>query len=184
MSYGSLVHLNERSVMPLRFFFALFTPQFFIHTNFPGLRNTPGFQLYCVLYVLCIYFCIIQKIHRGRTGSRLERRRFPLRCDEVWRCQLWGHCRAKGEGTSAATSPDASWAAGGRAGDAAYAHVDVGSRFIAVSYIDVGSRFIAVSYIGVVASLGCIIFYTLEEALYCVLYVLIFILYNTVFCIT
>jgi hypothetical protein len=53
-----------------------------------GLRNTPGFQLYCVLYVLCIYFCIIQKIHRGRTGSRLERRRFPLRCDEVWRCQL------------------------------------------------------------------------------------------------
>ena len=40
-----------------------------------GLCNTPGFQLFCVLYVFCIYFCIIQKIHRGRTdqGEKFHR---------------------------------------------------------------------------------------------------------------
>ena len=39
-----------------------------VHVCSAGLRNTPGFQLYCVLYVLCIYLCIhvIHKIHRGR----------------------------------------------------------------------------------------------------------------------
>jgi hypothetical protein len=59
-----------------------------------GLCNTPGFQLFCVLYVFCIYFCIIQKIHRGRTdqGEKFHR--------EVYTEPSW-HAGVRGGGRGA-----------------------------------------------------------------------------------